>query len=119
MSKTGTVWRGGHCLWPDARMASTPWSRARGLLGKRSLSAEEALWLHPCNAVHTWGMGLSIDLVWLDGDGRILALREGLRPWRWAWPGVGKVRDTLELAMGGIRHAGLLPGQRLEWHSIP
>lgn len=119
MSKAGSVWRDAHCLWPIARLASTPWSRAKGLLGKSCLSEEEALWLRHCSAVHTWGMGFPIDLVWLDGDGRILALREGLRPWRWAWPHVAKARDTLELAAGGILQASLEPGQRLEWRFIP
>ncbi|WP_414040869.1 DUF192 domain-containing protein [Acidithiobacillus sp. M4-SHS-6] len=118
MSKTGSVWRDGHCLWPDARLASTPWSRAKGLLGKRRLSAEEALWLRPCRAVHTWGMGFPIDLVWLDGEGRILALREGLRPWYWAWPIKAKVRDTLELAAGQIARAELQLGQQLLWRSV-
>ncbi len=119
MSKSGSVWRDGVCLWSDARMADKVWSRARGLLGRRSMGSEEALWIRPCGAVHTWGMGFPIDVVWLDGEGRILNLRESLAPWRWAWSGQSKARDTLELAAGQIWESGLQTGQRLAWHSIP
>ncbi len=119
MSHVGCVWRDGVCLWSDARMADRAWSRARGLLGRRAMDSQEALWIRPCAAVHTWGMGFPIDVVWLDGEGRILALREELSPWRWAWSGQSRVRDTLELAAGQIRERVLQTGQRLAWHSIP
>lgn len=118
MTQAGSIWRDDRCLWSDARLANTPLSRTIGLLGKRKLSAEEALWLHPCSAVHTWGMRFSIDVVWLDGDGRIIVLHEDLRPWRWAWPERFKVRDTLELAAGQIQRTRLQSGQQLMWRSV-
>ncbi|MDD3761639.1 MAG: DUF192 domain-containing protein, partial [Acidithiobacillus sp.] len=115
MSERGGIWREDHCLWPRARLARDPLSRAIGLLGRRGLADDEALWLRPCSAVHMWGMRIAIDIVWLDGTGRILGLRAGLRPWQYAWPRVRGVRDTIELAAGAIERWQLLSGQRLEW----
>ncbi len=115
MSRPGSIWRGGQCLWPRARIADDALSRAWGLLGKHRLEPEQALWLTPCAGVHMWGMRFPLDLLWLDAHGRILALREGLQPWRWAWPRQEGVVATVEAAAGSIERLGLAPGQDLEW----
>jgi hypothetical protein len=41
-----------------------------------------ALLLPRCRSVHTCGMRFALDLVWLDRDGRVLAIDEGVPPWR-------------------------------------
>ncbi|MGE0049553.1 MAG: DUF192 domain-containing protein [Acidithiobacillus sp.] len=73
--------------------------------------------MRPCTAVHIQGMRIPLDLLWIDGYGKILAVRAGLRPWQYAWPRVRGVRDTIELAAGAIERWQLLSGQRLEWRS--
>ena len=120
MSDRGSVWRAEQCLWPCARLARDPLSRAIGLLGRSHLVDDEALWLRPCSAVHMWGMRFPLDLLWLDAQGKILCLREGLQPWRWAWPRQVGVVATVEAAAGSIERLGLAPGQDLEWRdAIP
>jgi hypothetical protein len=82
--------------------------RARGLLGRSAIDADEALLIHPCASIHTFGMRFAIDVVFIDPRGRVLALHEALRPWR-----VARCRGAaavLELAPGAARRAGLLPG---------
>jgi uncharacterized membrane protein (UPF0127 family) len=74
------------------RFARTPWSRGRGLLGRRSLPPGEALWLR-ARSVHTVGMRMRLDLVWLDGAGRPLRTDRDVRP--------GRVRTCLR-ARGGV-----------------
>lgn len=54
--------------------------RARGLLGRAPLDHRSALWLRPCAAVHTWGMGYPLDLVFLGADGKVLRIVHRLRP---------------------------------------
>src|SRR5579871_1496539 len=56
--------------------------RSKGLLGRTSMGREEGLWIVPCEAVHTFFMQFSIDLVYLDRNLRIKKLRESMRPWR-------------------------------------
>ncbi len=58
--------------------------RAR-LLGLSRLPREAAgpgLLIPRCSSVHTFGMRFALDLVFLDGDGRALAVRRGVRPRR-------------------------------------
>jgi uncharacterized membrane protein (UPF0127 family) len=75
--------------------------RAR-LLGLAHLPRERAglgLLIPRCACVHTFGMRFALDLVFLDRDGRVLAVRRGVPPRR-----VGLCRGAhavLELPQGG------------------
>jgi uncharacterized membrane protein (UPF0127 family) len=63
------------------RVARSPWSRLLGL-AFREPPPDTALLLPRCRSVHTFGMRFALDLVWLDAAGRVLAIDEGVRPWR-------------------------------------
>ncbi|MFN8059265.1 MAG: DUF192 domain-containing protein [Vicinamibacterales bacterium] len=86
-------------------------SRNRGLLGRSAWPDDTALVLAPCQAVHTCFMRFPLDVVFVERDGRVVKLREGLVPWRVS----GSVRAfaVIELAPGGIRGCGLRPGHHL------
>src|SRR5688572_22148235 len=77
-------------------------TRLVGLLGRRRLGPEEAVWLVPCRAVHTFGMRFPIDLVFLDEDGEVVATIERLRPWRMSRL-VRRAHSVLELREGTVR----------------
>jgi len=96
-----------------ANRAATPLSRLRGLLARRPLQAGEALWLVPCRSVHTMGMHYALDVAWLDRDGSVLSVTEGLRPRRHA-RGQRGTHSALEMAAGESRRLGLAPGARLQ-----
>lgn len=53
-------------------IAATPRTRLLGLMGLRDLDRGHALLLTRCRSVHTFGMRFPLDLVWLDGNGRVL-----------------------------------------------
>jgi len=55
--------------------------RAR-LLGLALKRAGTALLIPRCRTVHTFGMRFDLDLVWLDPEGRVLAVDEGVPPRR-------------------------------------
>jgi uncharacterized membrane protein (UPF0127 family) len=63
------------------RVASSPWSRLLGLALRRG-PPDTALLIPRCRSVHTFGMRFALDLVWLDGAGRVLSVDEGVPPWR-------------------------------------
>lgn len=48
------------------------WARLRGLHAWPILAGHSGLWLHPCNAVHSFGLGYEIDLVFLDARREVL-----------------------------------------------
>ena len=93
--------------------AASAWERARGLLGRPRLAADEALLIERCSSVHTFGMRYAIDLAFLDRDGKVLRVVERVRPLRFA--ARFGARTTLEMAPGAAAALGLRPGDRLRW----
>ena len=85
--------------------------RARGLLGRATLESTEALWISPCPGVHTVGMRYPIDVIFCDGEGRIVHIVESLRPLRVA--SAKDARNTCEMRAGAARSLGLAAGDRL------
>ena len=86
-------------------------SRLLGLLARRALQADEALYLAPCASVHTFFMRYSIDVAFIDREGRVLKLVSHLKPFRAAscWSAHGAV----ELAAGGAARHGITKGSLL------
>jgi uncharacterized membrane protein (UPF0127 family) len=85
--------------------------RAIGLLGRPVLELTEALWIAPCPSVHTVGMRYSIDVVFCDGEGRIVRIVENLQPDRVA--SAKGARHTCEMLAGSVRKIGLNAGDQL------
>jgi uncharacterized membrane protein (UPF0127 family) len=48
----------------------------RGLLGMTMLEDTKGLSYRPAPVLHTWGMKMEIDILWLDDDGNVLATDE-------------------------------------------
>jgi hypothetical protein len=92
----------------DCRVADSFLSRLRGLLGRRGLEVGEALWIPRTSSVHTHFMRFAIDVVFLDGEGRVAKVVRGLRPWRVA--GARGAKDVLELPAGHCDRVGLREG---------
>jgi uncharacterized membrane protein (UPF0127 family) len=63
------VWNGTRMLCNRARIATTPAERRSGLLGCMSLDRGEGLLLTECSAIHTVGMRIIIDVVFVDAEG--------------------------------------------------
>jgi uncharacterized protein len=59
--------------------AVTVSQRARGLMWLDDLPPGHALRIPRCSSVHTFWMRFPIDLVWLDGEGRVLRVDAGVR----------------------------------------
>jgi uncharacterized protein len=101
----------GEIVCERCRVAESPSSRLRGLLGRRGLEAGEGLLLRPASAIHTWFMRFPIDAVFLAEDGTVVRVAGSLRPWRAA--SRRGAREVLELAAGECERRGLEPGDRL------
>lgn len=96
-----------------ARRTETWRERSRGLLFAPPLAAEDALWITPCNSVHTALMRQVIDVVYLGRGGNVVALRSNLRPWRLS--GCWRASSVVELAAGEIARLGLREGDHCHW----
>jgi uncharacterized protein len=79
-------------------LADRPWTRVRGLLGRRGLEANEGLLLRPVGSIHTLFMRFAIDVVFLDRDYVVVKVAENVRPWRFA--AARRAKAVLELPTG-------------------
>jgi len=72
----------GTVLGERVRVADTGLSRIVGLLGECELLPGDGLLIVPSQGVHTWGMLFPIDVVVLDRNWTVLALRRRMRQFR-------------------------------------
>jgi len=94
-------------------IAGTGPKRSRGLLGRRGLETGQALWIVPCEAVHTFGMQFTLDLVYLDKEHRVKKIVRNIPPWRIS--GCLTAHSVIELAAGSVLEADVQPGDQLEF----
>jgi uncharacterized membrane protein (UPF0127 family) len=94
-----------------AELADTAPSRSKGLLGRDSLAKGEALWIVPCESVHTFFMRFALDLVYLDRSRRIIKIRTNVQPWRLS--ACLRAHSIIELAAGSIDPKGTAVGDQL------
>jgi uncharacterized protein len=92
-------------------VADNPWTRMKGLLGRRGLDDGEGLLIRPSGSIHMFFMRFPIDAVFLDRELRILKIAPDLKPWRMAAKKGAK--QVLEIAAGEAARRGLEPGQQL------
>lgn len=87
------------------------WSRLGGLLARPALRENEALYLAPCASVHTFFMRYSIDVAFVDREGRVLRLVNDLKPFRAAscW----RAHGAVEFAAGEAARLGISEGSLL------
>jgi uncharacterized membrane protein (UPF0127 family) len=88
-------------------------TRRKGLLGRSAICEGEGLWIVPCEAIHTFGMKFSIDLVFLDRNKIVKKVRHNVVPGRLSM--CLSAHSVLELASGSVRLTGTVPGDKLEF----
>jgi uncharacterized membrane protein (UPF0127 family) len=88
-----------------------------GLLGERNLSSGDGLLIVPSQGVHTWGMLFPIDIVVLDNDWNVLAVRPQMRQFRMTrifWQAVA----VLELPCGVLDSTATAIGDALRFDPV-
>ena len=104
--------RTGSTLAGHVELASDSKGRTRGLLGRESLADGSVLVIAPCNAVHTFFMRFTIDVVFANRDGQVLRVCRHLKPWR-----IGAALGAfaaLEFPAGLADRMGIVQGDRVE-----
>ena len=104
-------------LGAKIRVADTGLSRIVGLLGERGLPHGDGLLIVPSQGVHTWGMLFPIDVLVLDDDWNVLAVRKNMRTFRMTrvfW----KAAAVLELPSGVAEATGTSVGDTLSFDRV-
>jgi uncharacterized membrane protein (UPF0127 family) len=99
-----------------AAVAATSQQRREGLLKRNGLDPGEGLWIKPCEAVHCFFMKFTIDVVFLNKQGKVVKLTPSLRPWRIA--GSLRAHSVLELPEGRIAACDIQPGHTLAFERL-
>jgi uncharacterized protein len=92
-------------------VASRPWTRMRGLLGRSGLEPGEGMLFPRTGSIHTMFMRFPIDVVFLDGEMRVLSVRPGVPAWRTVMQ--RGARATLELAADEADRVGITVGSAI------
>lgn len=92
---------------------STFMHRALGLLARTTLRPDEGVWITSCRAIHTIGMRVAIDVIFVDRDGHVIRIVQNVRPNRFAVSCKG-AQGVVELGGGALREVDVLPGDVLE-----
>jgi uncharacterized protein len=83
--------RKGYCVFNKTResflslsvaAADTHLARLKGLLGRLRLKSDEGIWVIPSQGVHTIGVLVPLDLIYLDSDNRVIHTIESLGSFR-------------------------------------
>ena len=93
-------------LLTGVKIADGFFSNLIGLMGKKHLDQNHALWLKswsklPHNNIHTCFMRIKIDAIFLDAEMKVTKLTTGIKPWRMVnasfktYPHIGHGTDRL------------------------
>lgn len=99
-------------LASQAQVASSPWSRLKGLLGRSSLQMGEALLLERSTSIHTAFMRFAIDVVYVDRSGQVVKVVSDMKPFRMSGVLRGG-RSVIELPSGTVVATGTVKGDQL------
>ena len=93
--------------------ADTIFTRLKGLIGRLRLSFDEGIWVVPSRGVHTLGVLFPVDLIYLDGNYRVIHLVEHFPTFRIA-PLKTQAASVLELPPHTIYSSQTQLGDQLE-----
>jgi uncharacterized protein len=93
-------------------------TRLRGMIGRPAPQPGQGLLLTPCSSVHMYGMRFPLDVVFLDGAGKVIAAYPSLAPGcRTQWH--RQAEHALELPAGTLDQSGTSVGDVLVWSPAP
>ena len=107
----------GQIVCERCELADGPLSRMRGLSGRTRLPRGRGMLMRPTWFVHTAFMRFPVDVIFLDRDLTVLAVKEHVQPWRTA--GHLRAHSVLKLAAGESEALALQVGDQLAWGSLP
>jgi uncharacterized protein len=99
-------------LLQKAAVADRFGSRLIGLLGYKSLPPGQGLLIKPCRSVHTCGMKFSIDVGFIDSQGRFCYLIHSMRPYKFS-PTIRDAVYVIEAAAGTFQQAATREGDHI------
>lgn len=92
----------GEIIAKDVKIANTFWKRFKGLMFTKDLPKGCALLIEPCQSVHTFFMSYDLDILFIDKEGKVVAVEEQMKPGK-IGKLVRKAKGVIELPAGTIQ----------------
>ncbi len=108
----------GRVLAGRVRRADGWLDRTLGFLPRSSVAPDEGVWFARCAGVHTLGMRVALDVLFLDRDGRVVRVAAAVRPGRWH-VGDRRAAAVAEFGAGFAAAGGVVAGMVLELRPVP
>lgn len=102
-----------HC-----ELARTFWTRFLGLMGRAALEPGQGLLIYPESSIHMFFMRFPIDVVFVDRQDQVVALRETMPPNR-SFASKWGARYVIELPAHSIARTGTQVGDMLSLTPSP
>jgi len=103
---------GAELLLDQLEIAESLIARGTGLLGRQGLEANQALWIKPCNNIHTFFMKFAIDCIFVDRNLEIKRIAKSVKPFRFVGP-YWKAHSVIEASAGFADKKNLQIGDQL------
>ena len=101
--KKAAIKKNGAIITANAEIADSFFKRFMGLMFRKSVPQDFALYITPCNQIHMLNMRFAIDVIYLDSDGRAVKIDENIQP--------GKVCKTVRNAKSVIEMNAFAAGK--------
>jgi uncharacterized protein len=101
----------GNVVCERTEVASNPFTRMRGLLGRAGLDQGSGMLFRGESSIHSAFMRFEFDAIFMDRDLRVVKVAERIKPWRAL--GARGAGSVLELAGGEISRLGIAVGDQL------
>lgn len=105
--------RNGRWLAQDVEVAASLFSKARGLLGRKSIPPDYGLLVTPCNSIHSFFMAFPFDALFLDKNNTVVHVIHSM-PANRISPILRKAHSVLELPAGVAQATDTATGDVVE-----
>lgn len=111
--KRAKMIRNGETLAADVAVADSFFRRFMGLMFRKSIAEDFALYIKPCNQIHMLNMKFPIDVIYLDGKGNAVKIDENVQPGR-VCKTVRNAKSVVEMNAFAAASFGICEGDIIE-----
>lgn len=111
--KKALIRKNGVVITSNAEAADSFFRRFMGLMFRKSIADDYALHITPCNQIHMLNMHFAIDVVYLDGEGRVVKIDRNVPPKK-ICKTVRSAKSVVEMNASAAEKYGICEGDVIE-----
>lgn len=111
--RKAAIKKNGAILTVNAEVADSFFKRFMGLMFRKSVPQDFALYITPCNQIHMLNMRFAIDVIYLDAEGRTVKIDENVQPGK-ICKTVRKAENVIEMNAFAAKKYGIREGDVIE-----